>query len=309
MAEVDINKVDSQNIDAQSTATAGSNIPQRELTFQYKPLSDTAEGVAEDEPDRNTPSVAGGEQIKIYAQSIKEIFQKEPQFQSIQKGEDNHYEGDETLVIDTMKAKHTFEITGWVYAGKQGKHSLPPYSGTPTAGDLRNGDGTASVSGDIIKADDFDKYIPLGDPGIKYGSETIVNTTSSTTLTRGTDYEMDYDLGQIRFLSSSTNINTRTEETKILGQTLSTRTVIDDDFEVSYDFEVSAQNIASQIKRMSQLGNPFVMRADAKEFTASSGTSSRAFLVTPKKVQIVSKAGKPDEYKLELELRKGVIDV
>jgi hypothetical protein len=305
MADVNMEQAESTNIEAQQVSTQGG-IPERELTLQYKPLKAVGAGSGGgiDEPNRNTPNVAGGEQIKIYAESVKEIFQKEPQFQSIQKGEDSHIEGDETLVIDTMKAKHKFEITGWVYAGKQGKHSLPPYEGS-AAGGLRNGDGTASVTGDIIKAEEFNRFIHLGDPGIVYDSETIRGNTAGV-LDRGTDYEIDYDTGQIKFLEG--NIATTQKETKILGQTLSTRTVIDEDFEVSYDFEVSAQNIASQVRKMSQLGNPFVMRIDSKEITADTGTSSRGFLITPKKVQIVSKASKPDEYKLELEVRKGVVE-
>jgi len=269
-------------------------IPERELTFQYKPLTDLGEG------DANTPSVADGTEIKLFAENIKEIFQKEPMTQSIQKGPDNHFEGDKTLIVDTLDAKHTFEITAWVYSNKNGKHSLD-------SSILTNNGTEAQTTGETIQADAFDQFLPLGDTGIKYDSETV-SISGGAELTRGTDYEMNYDRGEIKFLDSG-NISTTTETTEFFGQTISTRTVISDDFEINYTFDASANNIARLIRRMSQLGNPFVMRIDDSEFTAPSGqTSARDYLIIPKKVQIVSQASKPDEFKLELELHKGTIE-
>lgn len=273
---------------------AEENIPERELTFQYQPLTDYGE------TDVNTPSVANGTEIKLYAQSIKEIFQKKPMMQAIQKGPENHYQGDKTLITDTLDAKHTFEITAWVYSNKQGEHSLD-------SSILKNNGTEAEITTDTIKANEFDKFIPLGDTGIKYGSETV-QTVDGTSLTRGTDYEMNYSRGEIKFLDAG-QINSTQERTSIGPINLGTRTVISDDFEITYTFDASANNIARLIRRMSQLGNPFVMRLDKQEFTAPSGeVNGRDYLVIPKKVQIVSQSSKPDEYKLELELRKGAIN-
>jgi len=269
-------------------------IPERELTLQYKPLTDFGE------TDVSTPSVADGTEIKLFAESIKEIFQKEPMTQAIQKGPDNHFEGDKTLITDTLDAKHTFEITAWVYSNKNGKHSLD-------SSILSNNGTEADTTTETIQANEFNKYVPLGDTGIKYDSENV-QTSDGTNLEKGTDYEMNYDRGEIKFLDAG-QIDSTQETTSIGPIDLGTRTVISDDFEINYTFDASANNIARLVRRMSQLGNPFVMRLDKNEFTAPSGQESgRDYLVIPKKVQIVSKSEKPDEYKLELELRKGTIE-
>lgn len=283
-------------------------IPERTLTLQYKQLPD--------EDEANTPSVAGGKEIKLYAESIKEIFKKEPQFQSIQKGREDHFKGDKTLVIDTMNAKHTFEITAYVYArGDDGSndtgkvvHSLPPYDSAAGTGDLRNGDGTASVTNDTIKVAGFGEAQPLGDAGIVYDSETVEGTSSGE-LSRGTDYTMDYSRGEITIKEGALNSTQEDIEGPFGVFDLGDRTVIQEDIEVSYDFEVSAQNIASQVRKMAQLGNPMVMRLDEKTITAGTGEKdARGYPVTPKAINIVSESENPARYKIELELRKGVVE-
>lgn len=277
-----------------------SGIPKRELTLQYQPLSSFGE------TDADTPSVAGGTEIKLFAQTVKEIFQKEPTTVPIQRGPDTHFEGDKTLIVDTLKCKHKFEVTAQVFSNKQGKHSLDDSILT------NNGEEAQITTSDKLSVDEFDKFIPLGDTGIKYDSETVENTTDSSTLTRGDDYEMNYSRGEIKFLSGGSlddSSSTTTNETKFLGQTINTTTVISDDLQISYTFDASAQNIARLIRRMSQLGNPLVMRLDQNEFSAPSGeTDAHDYLVIPKKVSISSQATKPDEYKIELELRKGTIE-
>jgi len=294
---------------ANVNVTSGG-VPERTLTLQYKSLNSEDEG--------NTPSVAGGNEIKLYAESIKEVFKKEPQFQSIQKGKDNHFKGDETLVIDTMNAKHTFEITAYVYAkgdnssndradGGKVVHSLPPFNSAAGSGDLRNGDGTATVTNDTIPVAGFGKAQPLGDSGIVFDSETV-SGTSTGALSRGTDYSIDYSRGEITIKEGAVNSSKQQIEGPFGVIDLGERTVIDEDIEVSYDFEVSAQNIASQIRKMGQLGNPMVMRLDKKTITAPTGEkSARGYLVTPKSINIVSESENPARYKLELELRKGVV--
>lgn len=363
-------------------------IPKRELTLQYQPLGNL-QSETEPETDKDTPSVAGGTEVKLYAETIKEIFQKEPTTIPIQKSKESHFEGDKTQIVDTMKAKHKFEISAWVYSNKQGKHSLDSDVLKPGT----NGE-EAQISNDKLKAKEFGQSIPLGDTGIKYDSETVTNTSQSTTLKRGfesgivgvdttnnvfvvagdetsvlsggddlyvteldadgnptgndgaytvssasydstndetditvnedvsssstagvlaaNDYEMNYSKGKIKFLDTG-NINTTTEETTVLGRTIATTTVISDELQISYTFDASAQNIARLVRRMSQLGNPFVMRLDEKDLsldgTDTTFEDAHDFLVIPKKVSIAAKSEKPDEYKLELELRKGTIDL
>lgn len=284
-------------------------IPEREVTLQYKPLGD--------EEDVDTPRVADGTQIKLFAENVKEIFQKEPTFTPIQKGPDSHNEGDKTLVTDTLKAKHQFEITAWVYSGKDGKHSIDESIRTDSDGTVYDEIADTTFPGadgpDEISADEFEKWYPLGDTGIVHDSETV-SIIDGAELERGTDYEMNYSRGEIKFLEDSEEISSEEEETSFGPIDLGTQTVITDDFEISYRFDATANNIARLIRRMSQLGNPIVMRMDKQDISdptddgASEELDSRDYLVVPKKIQIVSKSEKPDEYKIELELRKATTE-
>lgn len=288
-------------------------IPKRELTLQFQPLA------AAGESDVDTPSVAAGTEIKLYAETIKEIFQKEPTFIPIQRGPNNHFKGDETLVNDTMKAKHKWEVTAWVYSEKSGKNSLDDsileydnmgnFKGTATLDESKTDSFEAEDRPDTIQADEFGTYYPLGDTGIKYDSE-YVETTDGIILTRGVDYEMDYSKGEIKFLDSG-NISTATQTTSFGPVDLGTQTIITDDFKIKYTFDAEAQNIAKLVRRMSQLGNPLVMRLDKQDISLEGDAEqldSHAYLVMPKKVAINSKSEKPDEYKVELELRKSTVD-
>lgn len=359
-------------------------IPKRELTLQYQPLGDLADPA---ETDKDTPSVAGGTEIKLYAETIKEIFQKEPTTVPIQKGQGNHFEGDKTLIVDTLKAKHKFEISAWVYSNKNGKHSLDDSI-------LSSGGEEAQITtSDKLAASEFNQFVPLGDTGIKYDSETLENATQSTTLKKGfrdgvlsvdttnnvfvvdgdrtgvlangddlfvtelasdgtttgnhgaytvssvsynstgdetsitvnetvsststdgvlaaNDYQMNYSRGEIKFFDTG-GIATNTETTEFLGQTINTTTVISDELQITYTFDASAKNIARLIRRMSQLGNPLVMRLDKEDLSLDSSNTvfedAHDYLVIPKKVSIGTKSEKPDEYKVELELRKGTIE-
>jgi len=252
--------------------------------------------------DLQTPSVADGTEIKIFAESIKEIFQKEPMTQSIQKGQETHFKGDKTLINDTLDSKHKFEVTGWVYSGKQGKHSLEEN----TLG--INSEDEAQKSSEIIQAETFGNFIPLGDTEIIHDTETVTALTSDNgdpvTLTRGIDYEMDYNRGLIKFKKGK--LDTATQVSTFAGLEVSSREVINDGFEVSYDFHSRANNISRLIRRMSQLGGTFVMRLDSTQKTApGDNESSRGYPIIANKTNITGKSEKPDEFKLEMELTRG----
>jgi len=282
-------------------------IPKRKLTLQFQPLGEL---VDEDEPetDADTPRVADGTEIELYAETVKEIFQKEPTYIPIQRTKDGHYQGDKTQVVDSLKTKHKFEIAAWVYSGKQGRHSL---SDEVLTQDRERG----QVTSDKLKVREFDKFIPLGDTEILKDSEEVSNTTDGTTLTRGQDYEMNYAKGEIKFLSDGSLNNsgsTETETTEILGFQISETTVISDNIEIDYEFNVDANNIGKLVRRMSQLGNPLVMRLDEKDLSLPGDSEFREahnYLVVANKVTIAGKSEKPDETKLELELRKGSVDI
>jgi hypothetical protein len=283
-------------------------IPKRKLTLQFQPLGEL---VDEDDPetDEDTPRVADGTEIELYVETVKEIFQKEPTYIPIQRSRDGHYQGDKTQVVDSLKTKHKFEIAAWVYSGKQGRHSLEDSI-------LTQDRERAQVTSDKLKVREFGKFLPLGDTEILKDSEEVRNTTDGTTLTRGQDYEMNYAKGEIKFLSTGSlndDASTTTETTEILGFQISETEVISDDIEIDYEFNVDANNIGKLVRRMSQLGNPLVMRLDEKDLSnPSSDSEFRAahnYLVVANKVTIAGKSEKPDETKLELELRKGSVDI
>lgn len=254
-----------------------SNIPEKKITFQYV-----------GEPD-NTPDVANGTEITLYSENISEVFQKEPNFTPIPKGPSTHFKGPNTLVVDTLKANHKFELSGWVYNSNQKKFSLDS--------SILDGNNDGQVSYRMT-SEELDEWVLLGDTTIKYDSETVTGTTSGS-LTRGTDYEMDYDKGEIRFLSGG-SVDTTTEQ-DFFGNT---NTIINEDFDISYTFKGDARNVANLIKRMSQLGGTFIMRVGESSYTTNDADpNSKAYSVLPKKVKKDDKAGKPDEVKLEMELR------
>jgi len=260
-----------------------SDIPEKKITFQYQ-----------GNPS-NTPSVAGGTEITVYAENIDEVFQKEPNFTPIPKGPSTHFKGPNTLVVDTLKTNHKFEISGWVYNSGQKKFSLEK--------DKLDSNNDFQVS-DTITAEELDTFVPLGDATIKNVADAepdslTVEGTTTGTLTEGTDYEVDYDRGRIKFLSSG-SVSTDTEEDFFGNQS----TFINEDFNINYTFKGSARNVGKLIQKMSQLGGTVVMRVGETDYTTSDGTTaSKAYTVLPKKVKINNKAGKPDETKLELELR------
>lgn len=158
-------------------------IPERELTLQYQPLTELGES-------DKTPSVAGGTEVTLFVDTIKEVFQKEPTTIPIQKGADTHFEGDKTLIVDTLKSKHKFEVSAFVYCNKNGKHSLDN-SVLVNGGDEAQIGKTSNIPAETITANEFNKYIPLGETGIKHVSselseaETVKIAGTSTELKRG----------------------------------------------------------------------------------------------------------------------------
>jgi len=262
-------------------------IPEKELTFQYDSLDDQGN-------ETNNPKVADGTEIKVYAESMKEIFQKEPQFQSIQRSPEDKFKGNNTIVTDTMKAKHKFEITGWVYNSSEKKFSLDS--------SIRDANDNGQKATETITTDELDVWVYLGDTEIEYDSETV-SIKGGSDLSRGTDYEMDYTKGRIKFLSGG-SVNTTTKTREILPGVTYDETVVTDDFEISYTFNGTPVNIAKLLKRMSQLGGVAVMRKNKQSFSAPQGDTSAAnYTVVPLKVQIVEKSSKPDEVKVEMEVR------
>lgn len=260
--------------------------------------------------DLQTPSVAEGTEIKLFAESIKEVFQKESMTQSIQKGPETHFKGDKTLINDTLDTKHTFEISAWVYDDKQGKDSLnDDLTSFINIGTEKNPNPirVGQPASQLIQAQEFNTFIPLGNSEIVYDTENV-ETAGGTDLDRGTDYEMNYSRGEIKFFNTS-KIDTAEQSTNFGGIEISSRQVINEGFKVSYDFSARANNIARLIRRMSQLGGTLVMRLDETPVTAPTGEKrSRGYAVTANKINITGQSEKPDEFKLEMELQKGTTE-
>lgn len=314
-----------------------SVIPEKELTLQYK----QKDGDNLSDEELRKPSVADGKQIRLFVRNVKNIFQKEPNFIPKQRSPTNHNEGARTLVTDTVKANHKFEMEAYIYMSDNKGFSLPkkdentePGSSIVVAETKEDGTPKTDENGEKIftaqpskedmvvdpKGPELDEFFFLGDTQIVQGSETIrVGGQNGTPLVRDEDYEIDYGRGRFR-IKPETDNNQVEEDTvskeiipgfstqvnqvnKIAGQS------IDDDgtvpLNIEYDFIADPENVAQLIKRMSQLGGPVVMRKNKKDRLGKSGeTGSVAHTIVPKKVEIVEKADKPDEVKVNIEARR-----
>lgn len=225
-----------------------------------------------------SPDVAGGNFIQVFGTQVRETMEKDIRFIPLSKGYGNHFEGFETLAMDFLKVNFGIEISGRVYSGKDGLHSLPS--------SMRNADDDGTVSGENVSFSSFDSFVFLGATGIKHDSESVVRTDTDpdTDLTRGTDYEMDYDRGRIKLLNTSD-------------------TATGGDYEISYTFEGSAYNIASTVRRMAQLGGAALIETDRTDYTAGSGESARNYTVQLKTVEIRRRPETPDMVELTLNTR------
>lgn len=262
-----------------------SVIPEKELTFQYKSTK-----------QNQKPNVADGTEIKVFVQNKKNIFQKEPNFIPKQRSPSDHNKGANTLVTDTVKANHKFEIEGQIFA--------KPEKGFSLDSSIRGADDNGQKTSEFYTVDELDRFFFLGDTEIEFGSETV-QTQGGTTLTRGTDYEMDYGRGRIKFLSSSPNLTTTDVQKEIILGLTTTVTQVDQDFSISYNFNGDANNVAKLLQRMGQLGGPVVMRVNKKGFLGPSGEErGTAHTVVPLKVEVLEKAEKPGEVKVNMELRR-----
>jgi hypothetical protein len=263
-------------------------IEEKELTFQLGNIDEQGN------PTGN-PSVADGTEISVYAETMNQIFKKEPNFTSIQRSGDDKVKGSRTKVVDSLDAEHTFEISAWVYNDRNKPRSLDP--------GILNSNNNGVKTAELYEVEDPDEFRFLGDTEIKFDSETVVRNSDGVTLSRGTDYVFDYERGRIKFLRSSSNVNTELVNVNPVPGLTNKVPRITDSYVIDYTFNGRPSNIGNLLKRMAQLGGPVIMRKNKSSFTAESGKNGTPYPVVPTNVDIEEKSSKPDEVKMSIEAR------
>jgi|APHM01.1.fsa_nt_gi hypothetical protein len=292
-----------------------SVIPEKELTLQYKQLEN-----ASTNDEKRKPSVADGKEVSLFVRNVKNIFQKEPNFIPKQRSPTNHNEGARTLVTDTVKANHKFEIEAYVYMSDDKGFSLPSGVFSKDAQGRFIGQTTKESMVIDPAGPQLDEFFFVGDTEVVFDSETI-SVVGGQDLVRGDDYEFDYGRGRFRIKPGGTLVDTDTVDKEvILGFTTSINQLTslggvsvpttgsnsgEVELEIDYEFRADPENVAKLIQRMSQLGGPVVMRKNKKPLLGPTGEDgSTAHTIIPKKVEIVEKADKPDEVKVNIEARR-----
>lgn len=232
------------------------------------------------------PDVADGAEIKIFSSELREVFGKDINYIQRPKTSDQHFQGPETLAFDLLKEEHKWNVTGYA-VGKEVSDddlwSLP--SGVRDS----NNDGT--VTGQNLQFNQYnpasaseDAYVFLGATKIKYDSETLRNP-SGDVITRGVDYEIDYNRGRIQINDTA-------------------NTVLSTGYDISYTYEGSNDNIVRLFKRMAQRGGNAILTYDKNTYTTD-GTSEEGsqFMVQIDNVEWSSQPDQPDLVEVSIEMR------
>lgn len=235
----------------------------------------------------STPDVAGGNKIQIYTTEVRNTFGKDINYIPLPKASSDYKEKEETLALDFKKAEDKFNITGKIYSGKDGKYSLP--SG------LRDSNDDGEITSENLSFNEFGnsgnpnthKWHLLGATRLKNGSVTVTNTTQSTTLTEGTDYNLDYNRGLIELFDTGD-------------------TALGDNYEIDYTFSGRNDNVARVIKRMAQRGGNALLEVDPNSYTQSSGEEGSQYMIEFDTFEYFVNPERPDEVEISADVRVAI---
>lgn len=219
---------------------------------------------------------------KLNVVNYKKTNKKENTYIPRPRQYSTHYRGPKTFAYDTLNVEDTWTIDCRI------QNAETALSHT----NMVNNNGNIDVSGESLNfSGSFDVFLPLGAPKIKYDSETVTNTTDSTTLTRGSnsDYVMDYDRGSIKIVNNSLDAS--------------------DSYEIDYTTKGSSLNMARIVERMSKLGGAGSFIVFKDDFTVSGSAGAEdgaAYNVQFDNVEWTTKSDKPDETILTLDLRVAI---
>lgn len=200
----------------------------------------------------------------------------------------DYFQGPETLATDMMKINDTFTPSARVKTrGNGGTPALPSDMFIEETGEQYDSAEVSHANGDEeeldISAVGFDQYIHFGATKIKSGSTVVKNQTASTTLSEGTDYEIDHHEGKIKFFSSAGSKS--------------------DNYTIGYVFKLTARNIANSLAKIPKFGGAaiFVFGIDDSYTGETKGFNYTVFLNT---VDISLEPQQPQEAEVEFDIRK-----
>lgn len=209
----------------------------------------------------------------------------------------SYYQGPETRALDKLAISNEFTPTSYIrtQGDSGGETALPDSMVVPDAdlpSDVDSGN-LARVGGSYSSADSidiseagFDTWVHLGATKLFRNDAVIENTTASTTLTEGTDYEIDYHEGRIKLLNSA-------------GSTT-------DNYLGSYSFKNTSRNIAYSLSKLPKLGGSsvFIYGIDSGFTGENKGFDITVFI---NDVDAALDPNNPDEAEVTLNMREAVL--
>jgi len=237
------------------------------------------------------PRLVGGRFIALnltnYSESIENDINYIPYPRN--PNDSDYAQGPETRATDMLKISDTWEPTGIIATdAEDGTNALPSDMFVEETDKQYN---SAEVGGDDRETIDisvagFDRSVHLGATKIKDGSVTVINETTSTTLTQGDDYGIDNYRGMIQFSSSAGNKG--------------------DEYSVGYLFKNTPRNIAQTLRKLPKLGGPSVwIYGLDQEYTGS--TKGFRFTVFPETVDVELGPQNPNRAQVSISMRKAVL--
>lgn len=232
------------------------------------------------------PDVADGVELKIYGSEVRQTFGKDINYIQRPKTSQDHFEGPETLAFDLLKEEHVWNITGQVVGKERSDANL---STLPSSAKDSNEDGVVtdqnlSFNSFGTSGSSSHEWVLLGATKIKYDSETVKNA-AGTTLTRGTDYNIDYNRGRIELFDTAD-------------------TTLSETYTISYTYHGGNDNIARVIKRMSERGGNAILTYDKNTYTTDGSSEEGAqFMVQFDNVEWQASPSQPNLVEISIEAR------
>lgn len=230
------------------------------------------------------PDVADGVELKLFSSEVRETFGKDINYIQRPKTSGNHFEGPDTLAFDLLKDEHKWNVTAQIV----GKEHTEDLFTLPSGARDSNNDGV--VSDQNVSFSSFgdpntssNEWVLLGATKIKHDSETFKNS-SGTTLTRGTDYNIDYNRGRIELFDTAA-------------------TTISETYTISYTYNGENDNLARVIKRMAERGGNAVLTYDKNSYTTSSGEEGAQYMVQFDNVEWQASPSQPNLVEISIEAR------
>lgn len=209
----------------------------------------------------------------------------------------NFYQGSETRALDTLSIENEFAPTFYIrtQGDEGGFYALPDSmvlseANTPSGvetGDIARVGGSYTDPDNVdISVAEFDSWVHLGATKIYRNDVVVENTTAGTTLSEGTDYEIDYHEGRIKIFNSAGEVT--------------------DNYIASYSFKNTSRNIAYSLSKLPELGGSsvFIYGIDSEFTGEDKGFDITVFI---NNVNTVLDPNQPDEAEVTLDMRQAVL--